>query len=96
MKIKCKEQGYIVTIPIVSVKGSLFIYVSCHYYFPTGLILQGKKSQALTIPSTTVSFITVLWGSNLGINHQGLTTKSISSIHEALGEKVRLQVCNAL
>jgi len=26
MKIKCKERGYIVTIPIVSVKGS-FIYI---------------------------------------------------------------------
>ncbi len=43
MEIKCKEPGYIVTIPIVSVKKQIYIYVSCACYFPNGLIVQDKK-----------------------------------------------------
>ena len=45
MEIKCKEPGYIVTIPIVSVKKQIYIYVSCACYFPTGLIVQDKKKK---------------------------------------------------
>ena len=44
MEIKCKEPGYIVTIPIISVKKQIYIYVSCACYFPNGLIVQDKKT----------------------------------------------------
>ena len=59
MEIKCKEPGYIVTIPIISVKKQIYIYVSCACYFPTGLIVQDKKNNSLSVLAT-VSFIIVL------------------------------------
>ena len=46
------------TIPIVSVKKQIYIYVSCACYFPTGLIVQDKKNSLSLL--ATVSFIIVL------------------------------------
>lgn len=84
-------------MPTVSVKGSFIYICELSLLFPYWVdFTRKKKSQALPILSTLVSFIMVLSGSNLGIDHQGLTTKSICSIHEALAEKVKLQVCDAL
>jgi len=50
MKIKWKELGFVVTIPIVSGKGSFIDIYELSLLVTTGLILQGKEIASSDYP----------------------------------------------